>query len=156
MKSRLQKSLVTFAHPFRLDSVELDLPAGGYTIETEEEALEGLTFLAYRRIATTLIVYAPRHNPGPTRYYTIDPAELGAAQARDLALGPASDPAADQPAADRPAQAAPLSTPKLQRDPPYPNAPHSARIKSRAPDFKPLRGVPAGAGRGRVGRPSGR
>ena len=41
-------------HPVALDGVDGILPAGSYTIETEEELIEMLSFEAYRRVSTTI------------------------------------------------------------------------------------------------------
>lgn len=85
MTNRVSKRLVTFRNPFFLESLEEEWPAGDYTIETEEEPLDGLSFHAYRRIRTTMIIYPKRgRNPhGNTRLIAIDPSELDAALARD-------------------------------------------------------------------------
>ena len=90
MKNRISKQLVTFHHPFFLDSLEEEWPAGDYTIETEEELLDSLSFLAFRRVRTTMIVYPKSGSRGGRniQYVTIDPAELATAQARDQPLLP--------------------------------------------------------------------
>lgn len=79
---------VTFAHPFSLSGIEEVQPAGTYLVETDEELLDGLSFPAYRRLAT-LLTLPPR--PGrvdPVRIVPIDPLELEAAQERDTDAGP--------------------------------------------------------------------
>ena len=43
---------ITFAHAFSLQGVEGTIPAGTYRIDTEEEPIDGLSFLAWRRLAT--------------------------------------------------------------------------------------------------------
>src|SRR4029450_12253391 len=53
MTMRTTKSTVTFLRPFRLGTFGEQLPAGRYPIETDEELLEGMSFPAYRRTATT-------------------------------------------------------------------------------------------------------
>ncbi len=82
MTSRLTTRTVTFARPFTLDEINRELPAGSYTVETEEEPLEGVSFLAYRRVSTSLIV-----RPGPeatgTQMWLIHPDGLAAALERD-------------------------------------------------------------------------
>jgi len=58
MTIRSRRETVTFRHPFRIRSIERLLPAGAYEVITDEEAIEGLTFSAYRRIATMIVVPA--------------------------------------------------------------------------------------------------
>jgi hypothetical protein len=83
MTNRISKQLVTFRSPFYLDSLEEEWPAGNYTIETEEEPLDSPSFLAFRRIATTMIVHTKRGERTQTKFVAIDPAELADALARD-------------------------------------------------------------------------
>jgi hypothetical protein len=58
MTIRSRRESVTFKHPFRIRGIERLLPAGAYEIVTDEETIEGLSFLAWRRIATMIIVPA--------------------------------------------------------------------------------------------------
>lgn len=83
MTTRANKKGVTFAFPFQLDGDEEMFAAGNYTVETEEESLEGPSFLAYRCIATTLIRHSPRGTFRRSKYWTIDPDELILALERD-------------------------------------------------------------------------
>jgi len=83
---RTSEKKVTFRKPFTLKSVDEVLPAGTFTVETDEELLGGMWFPAYRRILTLLHVPG---NPGQaviTRVLTIDPNELDTALMRDRAL----------------------------------------------------------------------
>ena len=81
--NRISKHLVTFDHPFRLAEVDEDLPAGNYTVETENQDLDGTTFIAHRRIETVLIVCPPQGSRKPIRFIDIDPNGLAAALALD-------------------------------------------------------------------------
>jgi hypothetical protein len=85
MKNRITKKKVSFHSAFSLKSTEGEWPAGEYTIETEEEPLDIASFLAYRRIATTMIVRPKKGHPGATQFLDIDPKELEVALARDKA-----------------------------------------------------------------------
>jgi hypothetical protein len=58
MTIRSRRESVTFKHPFRIPGIERLLPAGAYEIVTDEETIEGLSFSAWRRIATMIIVPA--------------------------------------------------------------------------------------------------
>ena len=62
---RTRRETVTFARPFRLRGVDEPQPAGAYTVETDEEPIEGLSFMAYRRVAT--VIFLPLARGGPAR-----------------------------------------------------------------------------------------
>jgi hypothetical protein len=77
---------VTFLHPFSLIGVDGAQPAGTYTIETVEEPLDNLSFIAYRRVSTT-IVLPSSNTPTLTRQVVIiDPRDLEAAVKRDAEM----------------------------------------------------------------------
>lgn len=89
MVTRMLSRQVTFRHPFVLAGFERVEPAGIYTVDTEEETLDEVSFLAWRRVATVIhIVSGPE-----TAYVRIDPADLDKALARDE-LAPEADIAA--------------------------------------------------------------
>ena len=79
MTSRTTRKTVTFRHPFVLSAVDGILPPGVYDVDTDEESLESLSILGYRRIATFIQV----HRDGTTQVFQIDPEELDAALMRD-------------------------------------------------------------------------
>ncbi len=54
MSDRTTETSVTFRHPFKLASFDTEQPAGTYRLVTDEEEVLGLSFLAYRRVATML------------------------------------------------------------------------------------------------------
>ncbi len=81
MGERVTSRAVTFARPFSLNGVDGELAAGSYTIESVEEPIAGLSFLAYRRVSTSIVLSA---NGGRSRQVVaIDPRDLEAAEARD-------------------------------------------------------------------------
>jgi hypothetical protein len=90
MTIRTSRKTVTFRKPFTLRGVEEILPAGAYTVETDEEPLLGVSFLAYRRISTLLHVPGRPGDRVLTRVLTVDPNELDAALERDRAGAEAS------------------------------------------------------------------
>ena len=53
---RSRREAVTFKHPFRIRGVDRLLPAGTYQVITDEESIEGLSFAAFRRVATMILV----------------------------------------------------------------------------------------------------
>jgi len=83
MPNRTTKRLVSFRQPFVLTSHDEVWPAGDYTIETEEAPLEGLTFVAYRRVETIMVVRPATGKKGVAQFITIDPLELDAALLED-------------------------------------------------------------------------
>ncbi len=77
MNPRTSRKTVTFTRSFSLRGID--------GVETDEELIEGLSFPAYRRVAT--VMFLPPQ-PGGTimgQIATVDPLELEAAQARDSA-----------------------------------------------------------------------
>jgi hypothetical protein len=56
MTIRSRREAVTFKHSFRIRGVDRLLPAGTYEVITDEESIEGLSFAAFRRIATMILV----------------------------------------------------------------------------------------------------
>lgn len=82
MSLRTIRTTVTFARPFSLGGVDGVQPAGTYAVETDEELIDGLSFAAYRRTATWLILPA-RPGSATAEVARIDPVELEAALRRD-------------------------------------------------------------------------
>jgi len=80
--TRTREATLTFCRPFLLKGVDRLLPAGAYKTVTDEELIEGLSFPAYRRVATMIFV-PPQVRHGGMEMITIDPADLRAAQERD-------------------------------------------------------------------------
>ena len=62
MSVRSRRETITFQHPFRLRGVDRLLPSGAYEIITDEEMIEGLSFPAFRRVATMIMVPAAAQN----------------------------------------------------------------------------------------------
>ncbi len=83
MTIRTSKKTVTFNGPFALSGVDEILPAGAYIVETDEEPLEGISFLAYRRISTRLHLGGTPGSRVLDRVITINPTELDAAIKHD-------------------------------------------------------------------------
>jgi len=77
---RTTRETVTFDLPFSLSGAEKQYPAGTYTIETNEELVEGLSFLAYRRVATPIYLPLSHSAAGAMQVGSINPQELGAAR----------------------------------------------------------------------------
>jgi hypothetical protein len=86
MTMRTSHKTVTFTQPFSLNGIDEVQPAGTYTVETNEEPLQGVSFPAYRRVET--LIFLPSRPGGPfvERVVNIDPSELEAVQKRDAAI----------------------------------------------------------------------
>jgi hypothetical protein len=82
---RVTSATVTFNHPFLLDEIEGILPAGAYRVETEEETLDSVSFMAYRRIATHIFVPISTSGKRGLQMCAIHPTGLAAASSRDKA-----------------------------------------------------------------------
>jgi hypothetical protein len=78
MQSRTQRAIHIFSKPFRLESSGKSHAAGTYAVETEEEMIEGLSFPAYRHVATTMIPQQ-RAPWQPIQVYQVDRDELAGA-----------------------------------------------------------------------------
>ena len=74
---------VEFAFPFALGGVDGSLPAGIYEVETIEEQIEGLSFVAYRRLSTTIVLRSAGMANRGRQITAIDPGDLAAALERD-------------------------------------------------------------------------
>lgn len=83
MTLRTRRETVAFAQPFTVDGIDGTQPAGAYTVETDEEAIEGLSFLAWRRVATVIVLPVPHGGAGSFQAVPVDPRAIEAAMARD-------------------------------------------------------------------------
>ena len=80
MTVRIRRETVVFGHPFSIPGLDELQPPGTYTIETEEELVEPLSFTAYHRLSTAIVIPVGKNSH---QIVTIDPADLAAAQQRD-------------------------------------------------------------------------
>ena len=85
MSVRTSHRTVAFTRPFSLSSLDQVQPAGTYTVETHEELLPGVSFPAWRRIATLLFLPSRPGGAFVEQMVDIDPLELETAQQRDAA-----------------------------------------------------------------------
>jgi hypothetical protein len=76
MAMRTRRKRVTFAEPFLLIAIDAVLPAGTYNIDTDEELIDGLSFLAYRRTATWIHLPAVGTKTGCSQMILVQPSEL--------------------------------------------------------------------------------
>ncbi|MBI5318546.1 hypothetical protein [Bradyrhizobium sp.] len=86
MTVRSRREAVTFKHPFRIRGVDRLLPAGTYDVITDEESIEGLSFAAFRRVATMIMV------PGAASASTTEMISIGSVDLADAQRIDASAP----------------------------------------------------------------
>ena len=104
VNSRTTRRTVALVHPFRVAGCEDELPAGDYEVDTDEELLERLSFEAFRRTGTYLLVGSQEGGQGSAAMRPIDPRDLEAALVRDRASLDQAEPseAALSPLEERP------------------------------------------------------
>lgn len=87
MSLRTRRRNVTFSRPFTLSSLDGVQPAGTYTVETEEELVEGVSFPVYRCLSTIMVLPGPVGSMIVSQTVTVDPEELAEAERRDADAG---------------------------------------------------------------------
>ncbi len=86
MLTRSARSMVTFSNDGTIGDNQRELPAGTYEVVVEEELIPGLSFEAYRRTATYLMVRGRGGNAGQTTMQMTTKEELEHAIACDRTL----------------------------------------------------------------------
>ncbi|MBB6251116.1 hypothetical protein [Nitrospirillum iridis] len=85
MATRTTETTVTFRHAFRLAPLDELQPAGTYQVSVEEESIDALSFLAFRRAATLLHLPALATASGVRQTVPVDPQDLANALDDDKA-----------------------------------------------------------------------
>jgi len=83
MTVRTPRTTISFSQPFKLRDLDDIQPAGDYLLDTDEELIESLSRLAYRRVATLLHLPSTSRPQGRTEVLSVSPAELDAALEKD-------------------------------------------------------------------------
>ena len=83
MTGRTTRRSVTFSRPFSLSDLDGIQPAGTYRIQTLDVTLDSLSFLAYRRVSTTIELPCVGVAGSRRHVIAIDPLELETALNRD-------------------------------------------------------------------------
>jgi hypothetical protein len=78
MTIRTTRTTISFSQPFKLKDLDDIQPAGDYLLDTDEELIEGLSRLAYRRVATLLHLPSTSRPQNRTEVLSVSPAELDA------------------------------------------------------------------------------
>jgi hypothetical protein len=92
MTTRTTTRLVTFRKTFSLAEVDRTLPPGDYRVDIDEDLIDGLSFVAWRRTSTIIHLPAQSHPAGWSESVIIDPQNLQQAQDRDAGEMQASAP----------------------------------------------------------------
>ena len=87
MTMRTKKRTVSFVRPFMLGEFSEQFPAGRYSIETDEELLDGMHLPAYMPGTTSMQLIVDQRRPGITEPAVIDSFQLDAALALDAKTG---------------------------------------------------------------------
>jgi hypothetical protein len=80
---RTTRTTVSFNSPFTLQNLEGIQPAGEYVVLTDDELIEGLSRLAYRRVATLFQTPAVSASQRLTQSFAVSQTELDAALMKD-------------------------------------------------------------------------
>ena len=83
LPERTTLTTITFLHPFSLTDVDGVQSAGTYTFEIVDRTLDNLSFIAYRRVSTAIMLPAVGASARQRQTIFIDPLELAAALKQD-------------------------------------------------------------------------
>jgi hypothetical protein len=83
MQVRTTRSTVRFSSEFLLYGFDAPQPAGQYQVECDEEAIDGISFTAYRRVAAFIHLPAIMAGGLTRQVVPIDFADLEEALAKD-------------------------------------------------------------------------
>lgn len=83
MTERTIETEITFAHSFALSALLKPLEAGTYRLIVDEEEIEGLSFLAFRRTSTQLEIPAIATSVGTRQRLRVSSQEIETALTRD-------------------------------------------------------------------------
>ena len=86
MTIRTIRKTIAFRRPFYLKGVDRLLPPGNYSVFTDEELIEGLSFSAYHRIST--VMFVPAQSGSAVEMVPIEPLDLEATLEQDAASLP--------------------------------------------------------------------
>jgi hypothetical protein len=80
---RTTRTTVSFSHPFTLQNLEGIQPAGEYVVLIDDEVIEGLSRIAYRRVATLFQTPAVSASQRLLQSFSISQTDLDAALMKD-------------------------------------------------------------------------
>lgn len=80
---RITQATVRFTSPFLLYGFDKPQPAGEYLVDYDDELIEGLSWLAYRRVGTFIHLPATGTRSSKRQIVQIDAADLESALTKD-------------------------------------------------------------------------
>ena len=83
MLLRTMMAKVAFRRPFRIEGYDGVFQPGVYAIETDEQALGGLSFVAFQRVRVAIHLHRSECRPGNERTVIVSGPALDAAIKRD-------------------------------------------------------------------------
>jgi len=83
MANRTTQTVVCFSAPFLLPSFDAPEPAGNYRVDHDEESIEGMAWLAWRRVGSFIHLPAIGAQGSMRQMAPVNPADLEAALSRD-------------------------------------------------------------------------
>lgn len=83
MTSRTKQTTVHFSRPFALPGFDEPQPAGDYLVDHDEEQIEGISWLAWRQVATFIHLPATKSQSATRQMVPVTPADLDAALEKD-------------------------------------------------------------------------
>ncbi|SNY91178.1 hypothetical protein SAMN04515647_1391 [Cohaesibacter sp. ES.047] len=83
MQNRVTTSIIHFDHPFQFSGSDKSYPPGDYKLTREDEAIEGISWMAYRCKSICIDVPSIGRAKGKTERYTVAQDELTAMVHRD-------------------------------------------------------------------------
>jgi hypothetical protein len=83
MASRITQTVVSFSSSFELPDVDAPLPAGSYRVDHDEDSIESLSRLAWRRVASFIHLPGIGQHGATHQMAPINPADLDAALKKD-------------------------------------------------------------------------
>jgi hypothetical protein len=86
MTTRTTRSTMSFKSAFKLPELDEAQPAGDYILDTDEETIDSLSRLAWRRVATFLHIPSVARTRSSIERISIDPTGLDAAWLKDCGL----------------------------------------------------------------------
>ena len=80
MTERIARERVVFVKPFYVEGIDREQAAGTYEVETVEELIEGLSFLAYRIASMSILLPQSKSSTRSYQLVRIEPSVVRAAQ----------------------------------------------------------------------------
>ena len=83
MTTRSTQTVARFSSPFLLPGFDAPQPAGDYRVDQDEEAIDGISRLAWRRVGAFIHLPAIAANSSTQQMVPINPEDLDAALEKD-------------------------------------------------------------------------